>query len=184
MEPYLVSSVHVAGFVAAMKRQGLMEKVFPVLAAETRHVLDHPYDQKWVSAHVIQDLTNSVATAHGPDALDQVNYMMTNDSLGKLVLPMLRVALAITGRSPATIFARLGDSLKVAMKGVTAKWTPEGANAGRVTLTYPEPVPRVVHYAWRGVFRFGFDLTERKGQLVAHRYLDGGKLLELDVSWT
>lgn len=34
------------------------------------------------------------------------------------------------------------------------------------------------------MLRVAFDLTERKGQLVAHRYLDGGKLVELEVSWT
>ena len=184
MEPYLASSVHIAGFVAATRRLGFMEKVLPLLSPETKKVVESPYDQKWVSAHVIQDLSNALADAHGPEALEKVNYMMTNDSLGKLVLPMLRVALAITGRSPATIFSRLGDTLKVAMKGVTVKWTPDGPNAGRVTLTYPEPMPLVVHYSWKGVFRFAFDLTERKGQLVAHRYLDGNKIIELDVSWT
>lgn len=183
MEPYLASSMHVAGFVTAMKRQGFLDKVLPLIAPQTRHAIDHPYEEKWVSAHVIQDLSNCLVDAHGPDALAEVNYAMTTDSLGKLVLPMLRVALAITGRSPATIFARLGDSIKVAMKGVTVSWAPEGANAGRVTLRYPEAVPTVVHHAWRGVFRFAFDLTERQGQLVAQRYLDEGKTLELDVSW-
>jgi len=183
MEPYLASSVHVAGFVAAAKRLGLMDKMLPLLAPETKHVVEHPYDEKWVSAQVIQDLSNCVADAHGPDALDEVNFVMTKDSLGKLVLPMLRVALAITGRSPATIFARLHDSVRVAMKGVSVTWAPNGTNAGRVTLRYPEPVPKVVHYAWRGVFRFAWDLTERQGQLVDARYLDEGKTLELDVSW-
>ena len=127
-------------------------------------MLDHPYDEKWVSAQVIEDLINCLADAHGPDALDEVNFAMTKDSLGKVVLPMLRVALAITGRSPATIFSRLGDSVKVAMKGVEVKWTPDGPNAGRVTLRYPQSMPQVVHYAWRGVFRFAWDLTGRQGR--------------------
>lgn len=182
-QPYLASSVHVAGFAAAAKRLGLMEKVLPLLAPATRYVLDHPFDEKWVSAHVIQDLRQRIAEVHGAQVLDPLNFAMTKDSLGKLVTPMLRVALAITGRSPATVFSRLGDTVKIAMQGVTAKWTPQGENAGRVTLSYPEPPPNVVHEAWRGVFRFGFELTDREGSLVAHRYLDGGKTLELDVSW-
>ena len=68
--------------------------MIPLLAPETRHVLANPYDEKWVSAQVIQDLSNCVAQAHGPDALDEVNFAMTKDWLGKLVLPMLRVPLA------------------------------------------------------------------------------------------
>lgn len=183
MEPYLASSVHIAGFVNAAKQLGLFEKVLPLLNAETRHVLDHPFDQKWVTAHVIQDLTARIAEAHGAEKLDALNFVMTRDSLGKLVMPLLRVALAITGRSPATIFSRLGDSVKVAMKGIDASWLPDGANAGRVTLRYPEVPPQVIHHCWQGVFRFAFELTGRDGRLVAHRYLDAGKTLELEVSW-
>lgn len=183
MESYRASSVHIAGFVTAAKRLGFFDKALPLLAPETRHVLDHPFDEKWVSAHVIQDLTARIAEQYGPECLDPLNFAMTKDSIGKLVLPMLRVALAITGRSPATVFARLGDSVKVAMQGVEASWLAASPTAGRVTLRYPEAPPQVVHHAWRGVFRFGFELTGREGQLVSHQYLDAGKTLELEVSW-
>lgn len=183
MEPYLASSVHIAGFVSAAKRLNVLEKALPLLAAPTRHVLEHPFDQKWVPAQVIQDLTARVADAYGPETLDELNFMMTKDSLGKLVLPMLKVALAITGSSPATVFSRLNDSVKVAMQGVTTKWVAEGANAGRVTVRYPEAPPPVVHHSWRGIFRFAFELTGKQGQLTAHRYVDEGKTLELDVTW-
>lgn len=176
--------MHVAGFVAAARELGLLEKAEPQLTAETRAVLANPYGAKWVSMHVIQDLTAALARVHGPECLDELNLRMTRNSLGKLVLPMLRVALAITGRSPATIFSRLDDSVKVAMKGVSATWLAKGPNAGMVTLRYPEAPPAVVHHAWRGVFRFGFEITERQGRLTAHRYLDGGKTIELEVEWT
>ena len=76
-QPYLASSVHVAGFASAAKRLGLMEKVLPLLAPATRHVLDHPFDEKWVSAHVIQDLTQRIAQVHGAEALDPLNFAMT-----------------------------------------------------------------------------------------------------------
>ncbi|MDP1821702.1 MAG: hypothetical protein Q8L48_00590 [Archangium sp.] len=184
MEPYRASSVHIAGFVAAAKRLGFFEKALPLLAPETRHVLEHPFDAKWVPAQVIQDLTARVAEQYGPECLDPLNFAMTKDSLGRLVLPMLRVALAITGRSPATVFSRLGDSVKIAMQGVSASWLATSANGGVVTLRYPEAPPAVVHHAWQGVFRFAFELTSREGRLVAHRYLDGGKTVELDVAWT
>lgn len=183
MEQYLASSVHIAGFVKAAKELGLLEKVLPLLTAETRHVLENMFDQKWVTAHVIQDLTSRIAEVHGAEKLDELNFVMTKDSLGKLVMPLLKVALAITGRSPATIFSRLGDSVKVAMQGLTTTWDPEGANAGRITMRYPEVPPQVIHHCWRGVFRFAFELTGRDGKLASHRYLDGGRTLEMQVSW-
>lgn len=176
--------MHIAGFVAAARRLGVFEKALPFLTAETRQVLEHPFDAKWVPARVIQDLTARVAEQYGPECLDPVNFAMTKDSLGKLVLPMLRVALSLTGSSPATVFSRLGDSVKIAMKGVSATWRATDPNAGTVTLRYPEAPPPVVHHAWRGVFRFGFELTAREGRLVAHRYLDEGKTVEFDVAWS
>lgn len=183
MEPYQASSVHIAGFVAAARRLGFFEKALPLLAPETKQVLENPFDAKWVPARVIQDLTARVAEQYGPECLDPLNFAMTQDSLGRLVLPMLRVALALTGGSPATVFARLGDSVKIAMRGVSAGWRATNANGGMVTLRYAEAPPPVVHHAWRGVFRFAFELTKREGRLVAHRYLDDGKTLELDVEW-
>ncbi len=184
MEPYLASSVHIVGFVNAANQLGLMERVLPLLTEETRHTLEHPYEAKWVPARIIQDLTSRIAEVFGPEVLDPLNFVMTKDSMGKLVLPMLRVALVLTGRSPASVFARVGDSVKVAMQGVNASWVPKDDTSGRITLRYVQPPPQVVHHAWKGVFRFAFELTNREGQLDAHRYLDAGLTLELDVSWT
>lgn len=184
MSVYEASAVHVAAFVAAARELGYFEKAEPDLAPETRAVIADPYAKKWVSANVIQDLTVCIARRCGPESLEHLNLLMTRRSLGKLVLPMLKVALAITGRSPATVFSRLDDSVKVAMRGVTATWQPNGPNAGRVTLRYVEPMPDVVHHAWRGIFRFGFEITEREGRLIAHRSLEGRHVLELDVEWT
>ncbi len=183
MAPYLASSVHIVGFVNAAQQLELMEKVLPLLTDETRHTLENPYEAKWVPARIIQDLTLRIAQVHGPEILDPLNFLMTKDSMGKMVLPMLRVALAITGRSPASVFARVGESVKVAMQGVDATWAAKNDTSGRITLRYVEAPPQVVHHAWKGVFRFAFELTDREGQLDSHRYLDAGLTLELDVSW-
>ncbi len=37
-------------------------------------------------------------------------------------------------------------------------------------------------WSWRGVFRFGFKTTGHDGRPVAHRSLDGGKTVGLDVA--
>lgn len=182
-EPYEASAVHVAGFVAAARAVGALEPALPHLAPSTRAVLDQPYAAKWVPAAVIQDLTATIAARVGPEVLDELNYRMTKDSLGRLVLPLLKVALTLTGRTPATIFSRLDDSVRVAMKGVRATWESTGPQGGTVRISYPVPPPPVVHLAWRGVFRFGFELTGTRGALDRFEYVDGGKTLVLRVSW-
>ncbi len=180
---YEASSLHVSGFLAAAAELGVLEKAEPKLSPQSQTTIAHLFEQKWVPATVIQDLTACIGEAYGNDSLEHLNYLMTKRSLGRLVLPMLRVALAITGSSPATIFSRLGDSLKVAMRGVESTWVRQSETSGTVTLRYPVVPPQIVHHAWRGVFRFGFEITGHDGRLVAHRYLDGGKTLELDVTW-
>lgn len=184
IEPYEASSVHVAGFVAAAKAVGALEKALPHVAPETRAVVERPFDRKWVPAAVIQDLTATVAAKAGPEVLAELNYRMTRDSLGRLVLPLLKVGMALTGRSPASVFSRLDDSVKVAMKGVHVTWEATSPSGGVVRISYPEPPPPVVHHAWAGVFRFGYELAGTTGKLESFEYVEGGKTLVMKVSWS
>jgi hypothetical protein len=180
---YEVSSLHISGFLAAATELGFLEKAKPLLTAQSQHIVEHVFEQKWVSALVIQDLTTCVAKAYGDASIEQINFLMTKKSLGKLVLPMMKVALAITGSTPATVFSRLGESLNVAIRGIETTWAPSGAHGGKVTLRYPIVPPSVVHQAWFGVFRFGFELTNHVGRVASYRYLDGGKTIEFEVRW-
>ena len=72
----------------------------------------------------------------------------------------MQVALAISGRSPSVLLGRMESFVKIAQRGVEAKWVRGTPNKGTLTYTYVCAMPAdVVEHGWRGVFRFGDELT-------------------------
>lgn len=178
--PYEVSSVHLSGFVEAARAIGAWDRAQPHLSDTARARLADLKSQRWMPGSLLQEISAAIVKGSGEDVLDRLNYVMTRDSLSKVVLPLIRVALTLTGRTPATIFARLNDLSRVATRGVTITW--EGSNAsGVVKVTYPEPPAHTVHVGWRGVFRFAFELTGREGTLTHANY--EGSSVYMHVSW-
>ncbi len=103
--------------------------------------------------------------------------------MGPIVTPMLKIALTLTGRTPATLFARLNDSVQLTMRGVSATWKATGPTGGLVQIRYPRPVSPDVRFAFDGVFRFIFDLTGHQGAVESFSHDEGGRVLSLTVAW-
>lgn len=160
MADFEVSAMNLGGLVKALKARGLFERVKAEVRPETRAVLEDPMSARWHPSPVALDAWNAVIKVDGPSQYEALNLKLTAESFGPVVRPLLKVALALGGSSPATIFGRLNDAIKVATRGVTVTWTPSGPAAGQVAFEYPCPVPPpVVEFGWRGVMRFGEELT-------------------------
>jgi hypothetical protein len=180
---YEVSSVHISGYLKAARELKVLDAALPLLPPETRAIVDAPHRKSWVHAEVIQQLTVAIAQTAQPEVLADLNYLMCRDSLGPIVMPVLKVAIALTGRHPQTVFSRLNELVSAAMRGVEITWTPRGASAGAVVMRYPEAMPPIVHHAWHGVFKFGFELAGRRPREITHAYTDGGKTLRFELEW-
>jgi hypothetical protein len=179
---YEVSSVALSSFAKAARELNVLEPALAKVSARSKEAFATPHRQSWWPAPILQELTAALAETAGPDVLAEVNYRMTRESMGPIVMPIIRVAMALTGRSPATVFARLNDAMAAGMRDVTIHWVPSGAKGGSVTFRYPEKVPTIIHHAWAGIFRFGYELTGHTGRTVKHEYLDE-RTLRLDVEW-
>lgn len=160
MGDFEVSSMNLSSLVRALTARGLLEKVLAEVKPETKAALDNPLLQKWHPGAVAVDAWQAIVTVAGAAQLEALNLKVTSESFGPVVRPLVKVALALGGSSPATFFSRFADGLKVATRGVTATWTATGRQSGQVAFEYPCPVPPVVvEYGWRGVMRFGEELT-------------------------
>jgi hypothetical protein len=178
---YEVSSVHLTAFVDAAKAINAWTTAEPLLTDAARTALAAANEQRWLPGALLQQISAAIVKANGPETLDALNYRMTKESLSRVFLPFIKVALAITGKTPATIFARLNELSRIATRGVDITWTPEGTNAGVLRVTYPEPPVQVVHVGWRGVFRFAFELTEREGTMDRVHY--EGSTAVMRMTW-
>ncbi|MEW6433633.1 MAG: hypothetical protein AB1730_19165 [Myxococcota bacterium] len=160
MPAFEVSAMNLSALTRALEARGLLDRVKAAVKPETRAALDDPMSARWHPGAVAVDTWQAIVDAEGPAQLEALNLKVTAESFGPVVRPLVKVALALGGSSPATVFARLNDAIKVATRGVTVTWTPSGAQAGQVAFEYPCAMPPVVvEHGWRGVMRFGEELT-------------------------
>jgi len=182
MAEFEVSAMNLAAMVRALQPGGLLEPVRAQLKPATAAAIDNPHGSRWHPGDVAVDLWETIVRVHGPERLEAMNLKLTADSFGPVVRPLVMVALALGGRSPATVFSRLGDASKVATRGVEVTWEPDGPSAGRVSFAYGREMPPVVvEYGWRGVMRFGEELT---GKIFAFRFEpQSDRRFVFHVSW-
>jgi hypothetical protein len=179
-----VTAVYVSGFRKALVDLGLLAQVVARLQPATRAVLDSPFSARTHDADVLRDLSDTLHALAGAETFQKHAYLMARDSLGKILIPMFKVALALTGRSPATLLARVPDSVNQALRGVKATWLPDGPSGGVLRVDYPEPVTPVASDGWRGTLRFLFELIEgMPARIVRIDEKNALRTLEILVAW-
>ncbi len=100
-----------------------------------------------------------------------------------MATPLLKVALAISGNSPATAFARLADILPVIMRGMASRYDATSPTSGLVTITYPEQVSldRFAGGGWTGALRYAYFLCGLTGTTRCAASM--GRVVKVEASW-
>ncbi|MDX2012409.1 MAG: hypothetical protein SFW67_19590 [Myxococcaceae bacterium] len=179
-----VTAVYVSGFRKALVDLGQLDAVVARITPETRAVLERPFSARAHSADVLRDLSDALLAVAGPEVFRRHAYLMARDALGRILTPMFKVALALTGRTPSTLLARVPDSVQQAMRGVTVTWTPAGPTAGALAVKYPEAVNRTAEEGWRGTLQFLFELIEgAPGTIARTEWLEADTRLVLHITW-
>lgn len=155
-----VTAVYVQGFRKALVELGLYEAVTAKLPARTVEVLNNPFSARTHPLEIFRDLVDTTFEVAGVERYQRHAYVMARESLGKILTPMFKVALALTGRTPATLMSRVPQSVSQALRGVDAQWVPEGPQGGTLRIQYPISVPASAEFAWRGTLQFLFELLE------------------------
>lgn len=178
-----VSSVNVGSMAKALAASGRAAEVFALLSPETRAAWERPHDQRWHPGKVAIEGWSAIVKVGGPSWLEELNYRVTRDSFGPIVGPLVKIGLALSGSSPATIFSRLGDVTSVALRGVQFQWTAGVPTGGTEVLRYPVDMPPdVVEFGWRGILRVGSELTGKVIRVDRFEALTP-RSFRLTVSW-
>ena len=175
-ESWQTSAVYLAGLSRAIRSAGLLARVLPRLSAATKHIVENPYGQRWHPALYGTELATAVLDVAGPQALEDLTFALARESFGPILGPTLKVALALSGAKPTTVFARIDQSIRSAVQGVSATWTPSGEQSGAVCFEYPMAAPRFTDYSWRGGIRFMFHLVGVDGSIAPCERLEADQI--------
>lgn len=178
-----VSAVFLGGMAKVLKDTSTYGRVLERLSPAAREAFAEPYARRWWPSQVLEDvLSNGVELT--PDGYTELNYAMTKNSLGPIVGPIFQVAMALSGATPATVFARLDKAIRTGMNGVKAEWSSVSSQRGMLRITYPRPWVSVAEHTWRGTIRFAFDFCGAKhGRVEAFRLLHERTVFEFDLTW-
>lgn len=153
------SSVQVAGLMKQVHARGLAEQVLAKCSDDTRRAFTSPYSTRWHSGTVLVEFSEAIVAVAGSKTFGDMNYDMTRASFGPILGPMLQVALAITGRTPATLLARMPQAIESALKNVQVTWESTGATSGTLRFVYPCDIRPDTLHAWLGALRFIEELS-------------------------
>ncbi len=159
------SALSVSAFGHALDVMGLRATALdPALAAalpaEAQAMLREPHAARWHPGRHLQALWFAVQQVRGDEGVDELHFRVSKDSMGRVVRPMVRVTFALAGVSPAAILSRMNSVVSIAVRHLDFDWA-ETPGGGRWSVTYPRPIPpALVLHGWKGVFRFGSELTD------------------------
>lgn len=176
------SSVQLAGIAKQAQARGLFDKALARCAPQTQQAFRNPYDARWHPGAVLSDFSEALLAISDAATFEAINFDMAKASFGPILRPVIQVAMAITGRSPATILARVPASVAPAVKNVGCVWEPQGKSGGALSFTYPRDISPNSELAWRGALRF---IAELSGQPVRVEKVDfiAQRTLRFVLAW-
>ncbi|MFZ5442321.1 MAG: hypothetical protein ACOZQL_20095 [Myxococcota bacterium] len=153
------SAVQIAGLYKQAKLARVEARALARCSPETRAVFENPWSARWHSGVALSEFSAALVAELGREGFAKLNADMARASFGPILRPMLQVALALTGRSPATVLSRLPASLESALRNVETSWAQTGPRAGTLRFRYPNVIEADTEWAWRGVFDFISELA-------------------------
>lgn len=178
-----MSGMNLAALDKALAAQGKRDEVYALLTPEARAAFQSPHSSRWHPGRFGVEAWLAIVKLGGKQWLEDLNYELTRKSFGPIVKPLVKIALTLSGSSPASVFARLGDATSVALKHVKFEWKAQSPQAGSLTVSYPCAMPpEVVEPGWRGVVRVGAEMTEKT--INVDRFEpENDRRFRFDVSW-
>jgi hypothetical protein len=183
---YEVSATYVSGLVKALSSLNKLEVVAARLAAPARVPVDAPNQQSWWPGALTEQLIDAIEAEGGVPLLEEVGRLNVKNSIGPVVMPLVKVTFAIFGSSPARLFERMGQFSGAAQRGIDILWTPAGESAGSFEIRYPTPQHVAQGHLWRGGFLGCFDVTGQPGRadLAPMQAAEQGKVLRFALRWS
>src|SRR3954469_21663872 len=140
-DSWTLAGAIIQGYLKTIDRMGLRAEVRERVSERTRGVMDKPpLVVSMVSGTVLDDMMVAVTAVRGIDAVREIAARSMADSLGVVLKTLLTNTLRLFGRSPRTIFERLGTLSAPMIRGLDFKYQPLDDTSGLVSIDFPAPV--------------------------------------------
>lgn len=178
-----ISALNVNGTKKALQKHGLLTEVLARLTPEARAVFEAPYSAKWHDAKALLAVWQAVKELRGVEQVTALNHEIIRDSIGPVLTPVLKLATALSGATPATLLSRLDQLASAASRGSTHVWKAESPTRGTLRITYPAPEPlELIGPIWKGILRVTGDLIG-KPAVIEQVTEEGGNTFVFVISW-
>jgi hypothetical protein len=176
---------HIVDFVEA---SGVRDEVLAAVSPATRALFEKPpRSSAWVPSSHIDELESAFLAAAGRDLTVEMGRVCSRSLGATIIQPVLRLAFALLGQGPATIFENLDRFFSLATRGISFGWVAESKKAGTVIARFAGPdTPHAAFHVLQGSLEFIFDLCGVSGEVgsaeVAEQS-DAGSTVRYRVSW-
>ena len=115
----------------------------------------------------MDDLESALLSVSGQQACADLGATAARKLGGSVIAPVLRMASALFGNTPAALFQNLDRFYPMVLKGMSFSYQPAGDRDGVVTASAAGPdVPAALFHVTRGNLTYIFELCGVSGTVV------------------
>lgn len=118
------------GLVASLQSHRDWLQVRARLVEPLAALVAHPEKQAWVEGELVEQLSATIYAVGGQRSVEDVYFGHVNHRLGGLMIPFVKVALALARNDPRAFLTRMNVSLAPVAKGLSAEWREYSSTSG------------------------------------------------------
>jgi hypothetical protein len=164
---YLGSALRIT--VAFLRERGCLALVRQKVSPATAALIDKPpFPFAWIPAAAMDELESALLAIAGQQACADLGSTAARKLGGSVIAPVLRMASALFGNTPATLLGNLDRFYPMVLKGMSFKYEALGDREGLVRASAGGPdVPAALFHVTRGNLLFIFELCGVSGTVGA-----------------
>ncbi len=177
------SSTYVNAIAKELSAEGLLADVIAALPPDCRPGFEQPLSKRWWPGQVLGEANEVVIRQHGDAALERLVQHALRNSMGRVIGPLVKVTLSLSGASPATLLANANRLMTAGVRGLEFGWAATDLRSGEFTVRYPSAASPAFGVHYRAVLLHTLQLTQREGTVEPGTLRDGGRTVALRLRW-
>ena len=184
---YLGSAFRVA--VEFVHQRGCSALVKQKVSKTTAELIEKPpFPFAWMPATPMDELQSALSAIAGRDACVDLGITAGRKLGGSVIQPVLKMATALFGNTPATVFQNLERFYSMVLKGMRFEYESTGPREGTIRARVDGGgVPAALFDVTRGNLSYVFELCGVQGTVEAPEQIridDSGAAAQYRVRWT